>query len=166
LQEERSWGLLYTDGFKELGLNEIGGFLGQGFFTILFAYSLIRTPTLEAVAGGIIVGILSATVFFFDKFKDIETDLERRANSLAKLVFDAEVKPNWMWFFFYSATVMVTFACVFLGFLPGLMLFSVFTFPIAHLTGIFLEADYDKGVLLVLITIWLYPLIPALILTF
>ena len=85
------------------------------------------------------MGILSATVFFFDKFKDIETDLERRANSLAKLVFDAEVKPNWMWFFFYSATVMVTFACVFLGFLPKLMLFSVFTFPIAHLTGILLE---------------------------
>ena len=45
-------GLSYTDFFKPLGLNEIGGFLAQGFLTVLFSYSLIRVPSIEAVAGG------------------------------------------------------------------------------------------------------------------
>lgn len=157
-------GLSYTDGFKEFGLNEIGGFLAQGFLTVLFAYSLIKPPTLEAITAGIIAGMLSATVFFFDKYKDIgSTDLEQRANSLAKLAFNADIRPNWMWFFFYSSTVTITIVSVLFGFLPMIVLSAVVTFPLSHLTGMFLEVDYDKGILLGLIVIWLYVLIPAVL---
>jgi len=49
-----------------------------------------------------------------------------------------------------------------MGLLPSMTLLTVFLLPLGHLTNIILEKDFDKGVMLYLLMMWLFAVLMAL----
>jgi len=156
--------LTYTDFWKPKGLGELALFLGHGWGASTFAYALIKPVGLDAMSVGVILGILAALVYTLDQYPDVETDFGKKAKDLAYLMFHAEVKPSSYLWFSVTAVSSLTVAFVLLGWLPSKMLTALFTLPIFHVAGLVLDYDYGRGVLIGLVGIWLFALVPAIVL--
>jgi len=154
----------YTDFFKVHAIGEIPLFLGHGFGASTFAYSLIKPIDSTAIAVGILLGLWSAMAYTLDQYKDVETDFAKRAKDLAYLMFKAQIKPSAYVWFVGSATTTLAVAFVIVGILPTEFLSSLSILPLVHITGIVIDYDFDKGVLLALLAMWLYALVPTIVL--
>jgi len=153
----------YTDFFKVHAIGEIPLFLGHGFGASTFAYSLIKPIDSTAIAVGVLLGLWSAMAYTLDQYKDVETDFAKKAKDLAYLMFKARIKPSAYVWFAGSATTTLAVAFVIAGVLPTEFLSSLSILPLVHITGIVIDYDFDKGVLLALLAMWLYALIPAIV---
>lgn len=156
--------LTYSDFWKVKGLGEIALFLGHGFGASTFAYSFIKPIDITAISAGILLGLLAGIVYTLDQYPDVETDFGKKAKDIAFLMFHAEVKPSSYLWFAITAVSSLLVAFVLLSWLPRELLTSLFTLPIFHITGLLLDYDYDRGVLFGLVGIWLFALIPTVVL--
>jgi len=153
-----SW--TYTDLFKPRGIGEVALFLGHGFGTAMFAYSLVRPPTLTAASFGVLVGLWAAFMLTLDQYPDVKaSDLERRVKSMASLLAGSQLSPGQ--FLTGAATMIyvVQVATVLLHWLPLTSLATVVLLPLIHLDSMILENNYGKGMTLFLVTMMLYPLL-------
>ena len=152
----------YTDFWKTRGLGELALFLGHGWGTTTFTYSLIKPIDVEGIMVGVLLGILAALVYTLDQYPDVETDFGKKAKDLAYLMFKAEVKPSSYLWFSASAVAFLTVVFVLLGWLPREILVGLLCMPIFHIAGLVIDYDYEKGTLIGLVAVWLYPLLASI----
>jgi len=152
----------YTDFWKPRGLPEIPLFLGHGLATTAFAYSLVEPVTLTAVSAGILLGLFAASASTLDAWKDVETDYAGKVKGLAWTIAQANLPISQFWMGSMVMIYAVQMGMVLMGLLPNMTLLTVFLLPLGHLTGIILEKDFDRGVMLFLLTMWLFPVLMSL----
>jgi len=152
----------YSLWLKRMGLGEISLFLGHGFATTGFAYSLVKPFDLTAFAAGVLLGFWAGVVYTIDSYIDIETDFAKRVKNLAYLMFKANFRISMLWYFLCTGSFTLQFGFILLGVLPAKTLLTLFVLPIAHVTSILLEYQFEKGIMLGLLCMWLYALLAAL----
>jgi len=159
--------ITYTDLWKPKGkpkgFGEISLFLGHGFGACTFAYSLVKPVDLTALSAGTLLGLWAAMAYTLDQLPDAETDFSKKAKDLAYMMLKAQIKPSSYVWFSGSAISTLTVVFVILGLLPAKFLSSLCILPLLHVTGIIIDCNFDKGVLLFLVAMWLYVLIPAIL---
>jgi len=152
----------YHDWFKPRGLPEIPLFLGHGFAVTVFAYSLVEPINLTAVSAGILLGLFAASASTLDAWKDVETDYAQKVKGLAWTIAQANLPISQYWMGSLMMIYAVQMGMVLMGLLPSVTLLTVFLLPLGHLTGIILERDFDKGVMLMLLVMWLFAALASL----
>ena len=153
--------LTYTDFFKPKGLGEISLFLGHGFGACAFAYSMVRPATLEAVVAGTILGFWAGLFYTIDQWQDVETDFAHKVKNYAYLLVKANMRVSTFYYFGVTAIVTIHLATTLIGWLPASTLKALLLLPLFHFTGVMLDYKFDKGVMLVLMGMWLYPVLMA-----
>jgi len=154
--------ITYTDVAKVHGYGEVWLFLGHGFGTTTFAYSLIRPLDLTGISAGILLGLWAGVVYTIDAWQDVETDFTKKVKNLAYLVFKGNMRISQLWYFLLTASIVTQVGMTLMGWLPYATLLTIFILPLGHITGVWLDYQFDKGVLLALCTMWLYPLLASL----
>ena len=157
-----SMALTYSDIFKPKGLGEIALFLGHGFGATNFAYSLVRPIDLTGLSAGFLMGFWAAIIYTIDQWQDVTTDFAMRVKTFAYMVFKSNMKISQLWYFLVTASLVTQASMVLMGWLPSRTLASIFVLPLAHVVGVLLDYDFERGVLLALVTMWLYPTLSAL----
>jgi len=152
----------YHDWFKPKGLPEIPLFLGHGFAVTAFAYSLVETVSLTAISAGILLGLFAASASTLDAWKDVETDYAKKVKGLAWTIAQANLPISQYWMGSLMMIYAVQMGMVLMGLLPSVTLLTVFLLPLGHLTGIILERDFDKGVVLMLLVMWSFSILMSL----
>lgn len=150
--------LTYTDFFKPRGFGELALFLAHGFGSVCFAYSFIKPITLEGVAAGILLGMWAGMAYTIDQWYDVETDFARRVKNFAHVVAKANIKLSSFYWFAVTAIITTHFGFVLLGFLQPTTLLVILLLPLYHITGVYLDYQFEKGILLALLGMWLYPI--------
>jgi len=149
----------YSLWLKPKGYGEIGLFLGHGFATTSFAYSLVKTVDLTGASAGVLLGFVAACVYTVDQLQDVETDFAKKAKDLAYLMFKANMRVSQLWFFAVSGVYTLMIGFVVANVMPSGVLLSLFLLPFAHIVGVMLDADFEKGVIAALLWIWLLPIL-------
>ena len=152
----------YSLWFKPKALGEICLFLGHGFGTSTFAYSLVRPITAEALAAGTLLGLLAGVIYTVDQHQDVETDFAKRVKNYAYLITKANMRLSTFFYFAITAVVTIHLAFVLMGILIASTLKALLLMPLFHFAGVLLDYQFEKGVWAVLIAIWLYPILMAL----
>jgi len=152
----------YTDLFKPKGLGEIALFLGHGFGACTFAYSLVKPVTVEAVIAGTLLGMWAGMMYTIDQWQDVETDFARRVKNYAYLIARANMRISLFYYFAVTAIVTTHFGFVLMGLLPTTTLKTILLLPLFHFTGVLLDYHFEKGVLMALLGMWLYPILMAI----
>ena len=148
--------LTYTDILKPRGLGEIGLFLGHGFGSTTFAFSLVKPIDLTGISAGILLGFFAGIIYTIDQWQDVETDFAKKVKDLAYRAFEGNMSISQLWYFVLIGSVVLQFGMVALGWLPLETLITIFMLIPGYATGIYLDYRFDKGVLLALLTMWLY----------
>jgi len=151
----------YTDLFKPHGLGEIALFLGHGFSACTFAYAIVRPITIEAIAVGCILGLWAGIAYTIDQWQDVETDFARRVKNYAYIVAKANMRISMFYYFAVTAIVTMHIGCVLIGWLPSSTLKVLLLLPLYHFTGVLLDYQFEKGTIVALIGMWLYPILMA-----
>jgi len=151
----------YTDFFKPRGLGEVALFLGHGFGAVSLAYSLIRPIDLTGISAGFLIGMFTGILYSLDQWQDVKTDFVKKASDLAWMIFKANIRISVLWWFAITATLVMQMGFVLMGVLPAVTLIAVFILPVAHVVGILLDYNFQKGILLALLCLWLYPLLQS-----
>jgi len=152
--------LSYSDFWKPMGLPEPALFMGHGMATCTFAFALVQPLTVVGAAGGALLGLWAGFMTTIDQWIDIKK--VEKARSLAELVFVSGIKISGLWWFIVTSSLVMQLGFVLIGWLPRGSLLTVFCLPLAHLAGIYLDADLDKGVLLGLLCMWLFAVFGSL----
>jgi len=152
----------YHDFWKPEGLPEIPLFLGHGFAVTAFAYSLVEPVTLTAISAGVLLGLFAASLSTLDAWKDMETDYAQRVKGLAWTIAQANLPISQYWMGSLMMVYAVQMGMVLMGLLPSVTLLTVFLLPLGHLAGVILEKNFDKGVMLSLLTMWFFAILMAL----
>jgi len=152
----------YTDFWKPRGFPEISLFLGHGVATTAFAYSLVEPVSLTAVSAGVLMGLFAASLSTLDAWKDVETDYAQRVRNLAWTIAQANLPISQFCIGSLMMIYVVQMGMVLMGLLPSMTLLTVFLLPLGHLTNIILEKDFDKGVMLYLLMMWLFAILMSL----
>jgi len=152
----------YTDFWKPKGLPEIALFLGHGVATTTFAYSLVEPISLSAISAGVLVGLFAASLSTLDAWKDVETDYAQRVRNLAWTIAQANLPISQFCIGSLMMIYVVQMGMVLMGLLPSMTLLTVFLLPLGHLTNIILEKDFDRGVMLYLLMMWMFAILMAL----
>jgi len=108
------------------------------------------------------MGLFAASLSTLDAWKDVETDYAQRVRNLAWTIAQANLPISQ---FCLGSLVMiysVQMGMVLMGLLPSMTLLTVFLLPLGHLTSIILEKDFDKGVMLYLLMMWMFAILMAL----
>lgn len=147
-------GLSYTDYWKPRRGYELCLCLAL-FVLIGFCYTVIRpfNPGILAAAG-LIGGMIGILLQLVDRYPDIQES--EYVKSLADLLFKAKLKFSGVFWFLITGIFTMQTGFVLLGWLPNSTLISLFSLPVAHISGIFLDYDFEKGSLLLLLWIGLY----------
>lgn len=151
----------YSDFFKPRGLGEIPLFLGHGFGTVTFSYSLVRPISIEAVVAGILLGMWASILYTVDQWQDVETDFLHRIKSYAYVIAKANLRLSTFLYFGATAIATLHLAFVLMGMLPQSTLLALLLLPLIHFTGVMLDYQFEKGVFLTLLSAWLYPIFMA-----
>jgi len=152
----------YHDLFKPKGLGEVALFLGHGFGACTFAYSMVKPVTLEALAAGAILGMWAGILYTIDQWMDLETDFAKRVKNYAYLIARANMKLSTFYYFAVSTIITIHFGFVLMGFLPTSTLKTILLLPLYHFTGVLLDYHFEKGVMMALLGMWLYPILMAI----
>ena len=154
--------LTYTDLGKKHSMGELYLFLGHGFGTSTFAYSLVRPITIEALATGTLLGLLAGVIYTVDQWVDAETDFARRVKNYAYLITKANMRLSTFFYFAVTAVVTIHLAFVLMGILRASTLKALLLMPLFQFSGALLDYQFEKGVWVALTAIWLYPILMAL----
>ena len=152
----------YSDFWKVKGLGEIALFLGHGFGACTFAYSMVKPITLEALVAGAILGMWAGVIYTIDQWQDVETDFAKRVKNYAYMIAKANMRISTFYYFAVSAIITMHFGFVLMGFLPISTLKTILLLPLFHFTGVLLDYHFEKGVLIALLGMWLYPILMIL----
>jgi len=161
-----SMALTYTDLFKPRALGEVSLFLGHGLGSTCFAYSLVKPVDLTGLSAGVLLGFWAGIVHTIDQWQDVTTDFSQKVKSIAFMVFKANMKISQLWYFLITGSIVMQLGMVLMGLFPPETLATIFILPLAHITGILLDYQFNKGVMLALLTMWLYPVSSSLGLLF
>jgi len=153
--------LTYTDFWKVKGLGEVALFVGHGFATVGFSYALVKPLDITGVAGGLMIGVLIGLVYTIDQWQDVDTDFGRKVKNLAGIIFRTDMKISQYWFFAATGSIVFQFGLVLFGWLPIYTLGTVFLLMFAPIIGVFLDYDFDKGILMAVLYLWLVPAFAA-----
>jgi len=145
----------YHDFWKPRGFPEVALFLGHGFAVTAFAYCLVEPISLEAVSAGVLLGMFAASASTIDAWKDVETDYAKKVKGLAWTIAQANLPISQFWMGSMVMIYAVQMGMVLLGLLPNTTLLTVFLLPLGHLGSILLESNFDKGVMIFLLHMWL-----------
>jgi len=110
---------------------------------------------------GVILGMWASTMYTLDQWQDVETDFLRRIRNTAQLIAKANMSISTFYYFAVTAIVTMHIVMTFMGLLPTSTLKAVLLLPYLHLTGVFLEASFEKGMVMMLFGMWLYALLMA-----
>jgi len=152
----------YSDWWKPKGFGEVALFLGHGFGASTFAYTLVKPITGEALAAGTLLGLLAGVVYTVDQWIDTETDFSKRVKNYAYLMAKADIRLSAFLYFAVTAVVTIHLAFVLMGILRASTLKALLLMPLFHFAGVLLDYQFEKGVWVTLIAIWLYPILMAL----
>ena len=152
----------YSDFWKVKGLGEIALFLGHGFGACTFAYSIVKPVTLEALAAGVVLGMWAGILYTIDQWQDVETDFAKRVKNYAYLIARANMKLSTFYYFAVTAIVTIHFGFVLMGLLPTSTLKTILLLPLFHFTGVLLDYHFEKGVMICLLGMWIYPILMAI----
>lgn len=141
--------LTYTDYFKPRGIGEICFFI-MLFSVLALSYSIVEQFNLTALAVGTLAGMIGVMLPSMDHFPDIQGPLDKVTN-LAELLFKTKMRLSGMYWFLVTALFTMQMGFTILNWLPQLSLFTLFTLPLAHISGVFLDYNIRKGVPLVLL---------------
>ena len=151
----------YTDFAKRHAIGELYLFLGHGFGATTFAYSLVKPVTIEALCAGILLGFWAGILYTIDQWQDVETDFARRIKNFAYMVARANMRLSTFYYFGITAIVTMHFGMALMGLLPTSTLKTILLLPLYHFTGVLLDYQFERGVLLALLGMWLYPILMA-----
>jgi 1,4-dihydroxy-2-naphthoate octaprenyltransferase len=153
----------YTDFFKPKGIGEVALFLGHGFGTAMFAFSLVRIPNIMAISLGILLGLWASFMLTLDQYPDVKnSDFEKRIRNMASLLVGSDLKPGE---FIMGASILIYIVQIGFVFLHWLPIYSLATFillPVLHLNSLLIQNNYGKGMQLFLICMLLYPILVVL----
>ncbi|MBW2560827.1 MAG: UbiA family prenyltransferase [Deltaproteobacteria bacterium] len=137
--------LTYTDLWKPAGLGPACAFVA--FFALVsFSYSVARPFDSTAAGAGALAGMLWFHALLLDQLPDVRGPV-RRAKDLAEMAFKAELRPSSIFWFGVTAVYVMQTGFVLLGWLPSGTLLSVLSLPLAHVAGIALDFDFQRGML-------------------
>lgn len=149
----------YTDLFKPKGLGEIALFLGHGVSTTTLSYSMLTSVDITGISAGVLMGLFAGLGYTIDQWQDVETDFTKRIRNYAQIISQTSISISTFYYFAITAVVTIHLAMVFIGFLPQYTVKAVLLLPLFHFTGVMLEYRFEKGILLALLGMWLYPLL-------
>jgi 1,4-dihydroxy-2-naphthoate octaprenyltransferase len=151
----------YSDFWKRYGLGEIPLFMCHGFGSVVFAYSIIKPVDIQAIAAGVLMGLFAGLVYSIDQWQDVGTDFTKRVKDLAYIIAKANLKVSFIAHF--AITMVVTFHMFFviMNILPLETLKAILLLPMFYIAAVFLDYQFDKGVLMFLIAMWMYPVVMA-----
>jgi len=151
----------YHDFWKPRGLPEVALFLGHGFAVTAFSYCLVEPISLEAVSAGVLLGMFAASISTIDAWKDVETDYAKKVKGLAWNIAQANLPISQFWMGSVVMIYTVQVGMVLMGLLPNITLLTVFLLPLGHLGSVLLESNFDRGVMIVLLHMWLAAVLMA-----
>lgn len=152
----------YSLWLKPKGYGEIGLFFGHGFATTSFAYSFVKPVDLTGIAAATLLGFIAGVVYTVDQMQDVETDFAKKVKNFAQMIVEANMRISQLWYFMVTGTYTLLIGFVVLGALPSGTLLTLFLLPVAHAVGVFLDYRFEKGVMLALLWIWLFPVLGSL----
>jgi len=152
----------YSLWLKVRGFGEVALFLGHGVATVCYSYAVVKPVDLTAVAAGSLAGFWAATLYTLDQWQDVETDFAARVKNIAYLMFSANMKPSELWYFTITGSYTLQFGFILLRLLPAETLLTLLMLPVAHVIGMMLDYRFEKGILLMLLAMWLYALLASL----
>jgi len=152
----------YTDFFKVKSLGEIALFLGHGFGSCTFAYSLVKPLDWTGIVAGVLLGFWAGMVYTVDQWQDVETDFAKRVKNFAYMLANANMRISTFYYFGVTAIVTMHIGCVLMGWLPISTLKVLMLLPLYHFTGVLLDYQFEKGVFTTLLGMWLYPILMAI----
>lgn len=112
------------------------------------------------------MGFWAGIVYTIDQWQDVTTDFAKKVKTSAYMVFKANMKISQLWHFLVTASLVMQSSMVLMGWLPSETFVTIFILPLADVTSVLLDYQLDRGVLLALITMWLYAASTALGLLF
>jgi len=105
----------------------------------------------EAVAAGILLGMWAAIFYTIDQWQDIETDFARRVKNYAYLIARANMRISLFYYFAVTAIVTMHVGSVLMGWLPVSTLKVMLLLPLYHFTGVLLDYQFERGILMMLL---------------
>lgn len=151
--------IAYSPIFKRYGFQELSLALGHGIATTCFVYSAIVPFDYKIFLTSSIPAIFAGGMITLDAWKDIETDLASKVKTYAQKLFELKVTPSAYGSWIFSVAVLAHFALILLDVLPPITLAALLSIPFFHLSSVMLNQKFDKGFLLFLIGMWIYPLL-------
>ena len=151
--------LTYTDIAKPHGYGEIYLFATHGVSVTLFSYALVKPLTLEAVGTAVLLGLWAALALTMDQYPDAKRE---GALGLVSLVFKANLKPSQYVWFAVSGVYTIQMGFTVMGILPAAMLLTVVLLPFIHLTTLILDTNFPKGMLMLLFSMFFFPLVATI----
>lgn len=148
--------LTYTDFAKPQGIGEIYLFLGHGFSTVCFTYSIINGIDLVGLLGGCLLGFWAATAYTVDQWKDIQVDYDNGISTLAHKLSKNGVEVSHWWMFVVFGSLLIQAVLIVLHVLSIMTGITILIIPLAWVIKNKLKENFDEGLLLVLVCMWLY----------
>lgn len=156
-------GIGYSVFFKTKGFGEISLFLGHGISTTTAGYiATTGSLKIETLLVSVIMGLWAALAYGVDQWKDIESDLIRRVRTVAARLDGYNMRLSNYLQLYYFMILLYHMALIIGGILPPGTLISMLTFAPIFATIVVIDRDHDKGSLLVLTSMILYPLLMTL----
>ena len=153
----------YTDLLKPKGFGEVAMFIGFAMSSA-FGYTMIKPFDYTAFATVVVTGMIPTIAYTIDQLPDVETDLARRIKNLSYYVFKANISISSILWFAVTATFTLIVGFIVVGWLPQEMLIMAATLPLWHISGIIVDNDLEKGIVLALVAYFLYLLLPTVFL--
>ncbi|MFO7837714.1 MAG: prenyltransferase [Candidatus Thorarchaeota archaeon] len=148
--------LTYTDFAKPKGIGEIHMFLGHGLSTVCFTYSIINGLDVIGFLGGCLLGFWSAAAYTVDQWKDIQVDQDNGISTLAHKLSSKGLEPWKWWTFVVLGSMFIQAALIVFNVLSVTTAITVLMIPLAWLVHRKLKQNFDEGLLLVLVCMWVY----------
>ena len=148
--------LTYTDIAKPLGIGEVYLFLGHGFSTVCFTYSILNGIDLVAILGGSLLGFWAATAYTIDQWKDIKADYNNGISTFAHKLSKNGVEVSQWWGFVVIGSLLIQSVLILTKVLPIITCITFLTIPLAWFIKNKLTEDFDEGLLLVVVCMWSY----------
>lgn len=152
--------LTYTDYIKPKRGCEI--WWGLIFFCLVFFSCCVASPmNFTTIAAATTVTMVGLMLHPLDQYPDLKEPIGE-VNNLGELLFKAKIKLSGVFWFLVTAMFTMQMGFILLTWLPIGTLISLFSLPLAHITGVFIDYDLKKGMPLFLLWSAIYPTLAGL----
>ncbi|MDI6886732.1 MAG: hypothetical protein QMD22_10440, partial [archaeon] len=133
----------YAPFFKKHNIGEICwglALFGMG----IFCYLLVKDFDMCCMSISTLLAFLVFSFYIVDQLPDVKGPTEKMKGLIGSIV-NGGIKPSSFFWFSVTACYILQFGFVLLNWLPFGTLFSIFSLPLAHITGVMVDYRIEQG---------------------